>query len=199
LHVGRITGPRLTLASSGEEGLVGIRCRDTWTFLNRNRVAMSNDRVPMTREGYEKLKADLERMSSVEMIEVAKRIAAARDLGDLSENAEYHAAREDQGMLQARIDALRDKLARANIIDRSSLPSDTVVFGTRVRIKDLDSGEEEVYELVGPGDEDYDNNRILTTSPRGQGLLGNKVGDVAEIKVPRGILRYQILEIASNL
>jgi transcription elongation factor GreA len=160
---------------------------------------MSNDRVPMTREGYEKLKADLERMSSVEMIEVAKRIAAARDLGDLSENAEYHAAREDQGMLQARIDALRDKLARANIIDRSSLPSDTVVFGTRVRIKDLDSGEVEVYELVGPGDEDYDNNRILTTSPRGQGLLGNKVGDVAEIKVPRGVLRYQILEIESSL
>ena len=160
---------------------------------------MSNDRVPMTREGYEKLKADLERMSSVEMIEVAKRIAAARDLGDLSENAEYHAAREDQGMLQARIDALRDKLARANIIDRSSLPSDTVVFGSRVRVKDLDSGEEEVYELVGPGDEDYDNNRILTTSPRGQGLLGTKVGDVAEIKVPRGILRYQILEIESSL
>jgi len=157
---------------------------------------MSNERVPMTREGYEKLKADLERMSSVEMIEVAKRIAAARDLGDLSENAEYHAAREDQGMLQARIDALRDKLARANIIDRSSLPSDTVVFGTRVKIKDLDSAEEEVYELVGPGDEDYDNNKILTTSPRGQGLLGMKIGDVAEIKVPRGTLRYQILEIS---
>src|SRR3954454_11079318 len=120
---------------------------------------MSNERVPMTREGYEKLKADLERMSSVEMIEVAKRIAAARDLGDLSENAEYHAAREDQGMLQARIDALRDKLARASIIDRSSLPTDTVVFGMRVKIKNLDSSEEEVYELVGPGEEDYDQNK----------------------------------------
>src|SRR5262245_28181156 len=94
---------------------------------------MSTDRVPMTREGYEKLKADLDRMAHVEMIEVAKRIAAARDLGDLSENAEYHAAREDQGMLQARIDALKDKLARAYIVDQSSLPKDTVVFGTRVR------------------------------------------------------------------
>jgi transcription elongation factor GreA len=150
----------------------------------------------MTREGYDKLRTDLDRMQNAEMIEVAKRIAAAREMGDLSENAEYHAAREDQGMLQARIDALKDKLARAFIVDRSTLPEDTVVFGTRVRIKDLDSGEEEVYELVGPGDEDYDNNKILTTSPRGQGLLGKKQGDIAVIKVPRGSLRYQILEIS---
>src|SRR3989440_3379313 len=108
-------------------------------------MAMSTDRVPMTREGYEKLRAELDRMQNSEMIEVAKRIAAARDLGDLSENAEYHAAREDQGMLQARIDALKDKLARAYIVDQSSLPKDTVVFGTRVRLENLDSGEVEVY------------------------------------------------------
>src|SRR5260370_14714653 len=157
---------------------------------------MPSDRVPMTQEGYEKLKADLDRMENYEMIEVAKRIAAARELGDLSENAEYHAAREDQGHLQARIVVLKDKLARAYIVDRSSLPSDTVVFGTRVRIKDLDSGEEEVYDLVGPGEEDYVNNKILTTSPRGQSLLGKKIGDVAEIKVPRGSLRCEGLEIS---
>lgn len=157
---------------------------------------MATDRVPMTREGYEKEKARLERMQSIEMIEVAKRIADARALGDLSENAEYHAAREDQGMLQARIDMLEGKLARAYIVDRSSLPNDTVVFGTRVRIKDLDSGEEEVYDLVGPGDEDYDNNKILTTSPRGQSLLGKKIGDVAEMKVPRGLLRCAVLDIS---
>jgi transcription elongation factor GreA len=157
---------------------------------------MSSDRIPMTREGYDKKKAELDRMQHVEMIEVAKRIAAARDLGDLSENAEYHAAREDQGMLQARIDALKDTLARAYIVDQTTLPRDTVVFGTRVRIKNLDSGEFEVYELVGPGEEDYDNNKILTTSPRGQGLLGKKVGEKVEIKVPRGILKYQIVDIA---
>jgi transcription elongation factor GreA len=157
---------------------------------------MSSERIPMTREGYEKLKADLDRMQNVEMIEAAKRIAAARELGDLSENAEYHAAREDQGMLQARIDVLREKLARASIIDRSSLPTDTVVFGMRVKIKNLDSQEEEVYELVGPGEEDYDKNKILTSSPRGQGLLGKKVGDVAVVKVPKGNLRYQIVEIS---
>jgi transcription elongation factor GreA len=153
------------------------------------------DRIPMTREGYEKLKADLYRMENIEMIEVTKRVAAAREMGDLSENAEYHAAREDQGMLQARINDLRDKISRAYIIDRSTLPTDTVVFGVRVKVKDLDDSVEEVYELVGPGDEDYDQNKILTTSPIGQGLLGKKQGDVAEIRVPRGTLRYEILEI----
>src|SRR5262252_10566540 len=99
---------------------------------------MNNERIPMSREGYEKLKGDLDRMQNVEMLAVAKRIAAARELGDLSENAEYHAAREDQGMLQARIDALKDKLGRAYFIDRSNLPSGTVVFGTTVKVKDLD-------------------------------------------------------------
>jgi len=157
---------------------------------------MSSDRIPITREGYDKKKAELDRMQNLEMIEIAKRIAAARDLGDLSENAEYHAAREDQGMLQARIDSLKDQLARAYIVDQTTLPRDTVVFGTRVRIKNLDSGEFEVYDLVGPGEEDYDNNKILTTSPRGQGLLGKKVGEKVEIKVPRGLLKYQIVDIA---
>ena len=158
---------------------------------------MSIERIPMSREGYEKRKAELDRMQNLEMLEVTRRIAAARDLGDLSENAEYHAAREDQGMLQARIDKRKDELARAYIVDRSSLPEGTVVFGARVRLKDLDSGEEEVYELVGPGDEDYENNKILTTSPRGQALLGKKCGDIATIKVPRGNLRYEILEISA--
>src|SRR6266542_4796628 len=127
------------------------------------------DRIPMSREGYEKRKADLDRLQHVEMLAVAKRIAAARDLGDLSENAEYHAAREDQGLLQARINDLHHELSRAYIVDPTNLPSDTVVFGARVRVRDLDDNLEEVYELVGPGDEDYDNNRILTSSPIGQG------------------------------
>jgi transcription elongation factor GreA len=159
---------------------------------------MSDERIPMSREGYEKLKADLDRMQNQEMIEVAKRIAAARELGDLSENAEYHAAREDQGMLQARINALRDKLSRAYIIERNSNnhDGDTVVFGARVVVKDLDIGEEETFELVGPGDEDYNNNKILTNSPIGQGLLGKKLGDVAEIQVPMGKIRFEIVDIS---
>lgn len=157
---------------------------------------MATERIPMTREGFDKLKADLSRMENVEMIELAKRVADARAMGDLSENAEYHAAREDHAMLKARIDNLKDRLARADIVDRSSLPSDTVVFGARVRIKDLDSGEETTYQLVGPGEEDYTNNKILTTSPRGQALLGKKLGDTAVVKIPRGTYRYKVTEIS---
>jgi len=157
---------------------------------------MTIERIPITREGYEKLKADLDRMQNVEMTEVAKRIATARAMGDLSENAEYHAAREDQGMLQARIDALKDKLSRAYFVERNNLPSDTVLFGCRVKVKDLGLGEEETFELVGPGEEDYNNNKILTTSPIGQGLIGKKQGDMVEIDVPMGKLRLEILEIS---
>jgi len=157
---------------------------------------MTIERIPMTREGYEKLKADLDRMQNSEMIEVAKRIAAARELGDLSENAEYHAAREDQGMLQARIDALKDKLSRAYFVDRNNLPVDSVAFGARVRVKDLDLGEEETFELVGAGEEDYNDNKILITSPIAQGLLNKKCGDVVEIKVPMGTVRFEIVQIS---
>ena len=157
---------------------------------------MSNERIPMSREGYDKKKAQLDHMKNVQMIEVTKRVATAREMGDLSENAEYHAAREDQGMLQAKIRLLEDELARAYIVDRNNLPNDTVVFGARVKVKDLDFDEEEEYTLVGPGEEDYDNNKILTTSPIGQGLLGKKIGDTAEIQVPRGVLRYKILAIS---
>ena len=157
---------------------------------------MTTERIPMTREGYDKLKADLDRMQNGEMIEVAKRIAAARELGDLSENAEYHAAREDQGMLQARINALKDKLSRAYFVDRTNLPGDLVVFGARVQVKDLDLGEEEAFVLVGPGEEDYNNNKILISSPIAQGLLGKKRGDVAEIQVPMGKLRFEVVSIS---
>jgi transcription elongation factor GreA len=154
------------------------------------------DRIPMTREGYDKRKARLDHMENVQMIEVARRIAAARELGDLSENAEYHAAREDQGILQARIDSLKDELSRAYFVDRNHVNTETVAFGTRVKVKDLELGDEESFELVGPGDEDYDNNKILVNSPIGQGLLGKKKGEVAEIQVPMGRLRFEVLEIS---
>src|SRR6202034_2912548 len=153
--------------------------------LVRSGSTMAEDeRIPMRREGYEKLKADLDRMQHAEMIAVTKRIATAREMGDLSENAEYHAAREDQGILQARINVLKDKLSRAIFIDKSTMPSDTVVFGSRVKVNDIELDEEETFVLVGPGDEDYSQNKILTSSPIGQGLLGKKIGDKAEIAVP---------------
>ncbi len=159
---------------------------------------MTNERIPMSREGYEKRKAELDRMQHAEMLEVAKRIAAARELGDLSENAEYHAAREDQGILQARIDRLKDQLSRAYFVERNNQPADTdtVAYGARVRVRDLNLGEEECFELVGPGDEDYEKNKILSTSPIGQGLMGKRRGAVVEIQVPRGTERFEILEIS---
>lgn len=157
---------------------------------------MSNERFPMTREGYDKLKADLDRMQNHEMIEVARRIAAARELGDLSENAEYHAAREDQGHLQAKIDFLKDKMARAYFIDKSKQPTDSVVFGSKVKVMDLDLDEEEVFILVGNGEEDYNQNKILTSSPIGQGLLGKRIGEIAEIQVPMGKVKFKIMEIS---
>ena len=157
---------------------------------------MAVERIPMSPEGYEKLKADLDRMQYAEMIEITKRIAVARAHGDLSENAEYHAAREDQGMLQARIEALKDKLSRAYIVDRNNVASDAVAFGCRVVVKDLDLEEEETFELVGPGDEDYNHNKILTSSPIGQGLMGKKQGEVVEIQVPMGKLRFEIRDIS---
>ena len=157
---------------------------------------MADDRIPMTREGYDRLKAELDRMRNVEMIAVTTRVAEARAMGDLSENAEYHAAREDQGMLQAKINDVSDRLARATIVDMASLPKDTVAFGSKVTVMDLDEKEEETYELVGPGQENPDKGRILTGSPIGQGLLGRKKGDTVEIVVPRGTIRFRILDIS---
>ena len=154
-----------------------------------------SDRIPMTRKGYDKLKAELYDMENEQMPLIEKRIAAARAEGDLSENAEYHGARESQGMLQAKINMLKDKLNRAEIVDMSTLPKDKVVFGVTVTVKDLEFGDTEDFTLVGAGEEDYDNGKILVTSPLGQGLLGKKVGEVAEIEVPAGINKFEILEL----
>jgi len=158
---------------------------------------MADDRIPMTREGYDKLKTELDRLRNFEMLEVTKRVATAREMGDLSENAEYHAAREDQGILQARINDLSDRVARAIIIDPSNLPKDTVAFGSKVKVMDLDMDEEETFELVGPGQENPDKGRILSTSPIGKGLIGSKMGETVEIPVPRGTIRFKVLEISA--
>lgn len=153
------------------------------------------DQIPMSRSGYEKLMADLKHMDEVEMPAVAARVAEARAAGDLRENAEYHGARETQGMLQAKINLLRDKLSRATIVDVSQLPKDEVVFGCTVVVKDLDFGDQEEFTLVGAGDEDYDSGKILITSPLAQGLVGKKVGEKVEIEVPAGTMKFEIVEI----
>jgi transcription elongation factor GreA len=154
-----------------------------------------DDYVPMTRDGFNKLKADLERMEGVEMPAIAEKIGTARSEGDLKENAEYHAQREAQGMLQARINLIKSKLARAQIIDPATLPRDQVCFGSTVIVKDVDLGDEEEYTLVGAGEEDYDKGRILVTSPLGQGLLGKKIGETAEIPAPKGSYELEVVAI----
>jgi transcription elongation factor GreA len=151
--------------------------------------------IPMTRVGYDKIKADLAHLENVEMPVIEKRIASARSEGDLSENAEYHGARESQGLLQAKINLLRDKLARAQIMDMTNLPKDEVVFGATVIVRDLKFDEDETFVLVGAGEEDYDTGRINVTSPLAQGLLGKKVGQRVEIPVPAGMLHYEVREI----
>lgn len=155
-----------------------------------------HESVPMTRDGYNKIKSEIERLENEELPVVTEKIAEARAEGDLKENAEYHAQRENQGLLMAKIGELKDKLARATIIDPSKLPKDEVVFGCTVTVEDAADGEAEEFTLVGAGEEDYDSGRILVTSPFGQGLLGKKVGELAEIEVPAGTLKFKIVKIA---
>jgi transcription elongation factor GreA len=154
-----------------------------------------SDMIPVTRAGYDKLRAELDDLQSVQMPAIAKRIAEARSEGDLSENAEYHGARESQGMLQAKINLLSDKLARAVVVDTATLPRDEVVFGATVVVKDLDFGDQETFTMVGAGEEDYENGKIMITSPLAQGLLGKKVGEKVSINVPAGVVKFEILEI----
>jgi transcription elongation factor GreA len=152
------------------------------------------DFVSMTREGYNRMKAEIERLETVVMPMISEKIAEARAEGDLKENAEYHAQRENQGMMQAKINSLKSKLSKAHIVDTSTLPRDQVVFGAKVKLKDS-WGDEEVYTLVGAGDEDYENGRILSSSPFGVAIMGKKVGETVEIAAPRGTLKYEVLSI----
>jgi transcription elongation factor GreA len=155
-----------------------------------------HESVPMTRQGYDRLKAEVTRLESEEMPLITQRLADARAEGDLKENTEYHAQRENQGMLLAKINELRTKLASAEIVDTSALPKDTVAFGAVVKVKDLEFGDEDTYTLVGTGDEDYETGKILVTSPIGQALLGKRVGEVADVNAPAGLLKFEVLEIS---
>lgn len=153
------------------------------------------DRIPMTRQGYDKKRQEVERLEHEEMPAILERLEKARSEGDLSENAEYHGARESQGMLQAKIDQLKGQLARAEIVDPSKLPRDKVVFGSTIKVKDLDLDDIEEFTLVGAGEDDPENGKILYTSPLAQGFVDHKVGDKIEVEVPAGTLSFEILEI----
>jgi len=152
-------------------------------------------RVPMTPEGYKKLKEELDRLLKVERPANIKAIAEARAHGDLSENAEYHAAKERQSFMEGRIQELQAKLAAAEVIDPAKINQSKIAFGAKVKVADVEAEEEYEFTLVGPDETDVKSGKISITSPVGKALIGKEVGDVAVVKAPSRTIEYEILEI----
>ncbi|MCX7817150.1 MAG: transcription elongation factor GreA [Syntrophales bacterium] len=152
-------------------------------------------KVPITKEGYEKLKKELEYLKTVVMQENIRDIEAARAHGDLSENAEYTAAKERQAFIHSRIKELESNLSSVEVVDTSNLSTDKVVFGTTVSIEDVNTGEILSYKLVGPFESDISQNKISVTSPIGKALIGKTVGDTVVVQTPGGKKTIQILDI----
>ena len=157
---------------------------------------MAKGPTHLTPEGYEKLRKELEYLKTTKRRELSKAIGEARAHGDISENAEYDAAKEAQGMNEKKISELDAKLASAQILDSAAMSKDEVLIGATVKLKDMDSGEELEYTLVAEEEADFDANKISVQSPVGAGLINHKKGDIAEIQVPRGVLKYKILKIS---
>ena len=153
------------------------------------------EKIPFTPEGFQRLKAELERLKTVERKEVIKAIEEARAHGDLSENAEYEAAKERQGHIEGRIQELLDRLARAEVIEPPKTPPERVQFGVKVRLLNLDTDEEVVYRLVGPYESEVEKGLLSVTSPLGRALIGKEVGDEIEVHTPSGVRTFEILEI----
>ena len=151
--------------------------------------------VYLTRAGYEKLVKELEFLKTTERRRISKAIGEARLQGDISENAEYDAAKEAQGHCEAKIAELEGKLSNVRIIEEQNIPSDKIYIGAIVSVRDLDRGEQETYMLVSAEEADYENNKLSIFSPVGKGLLGKKAGEDVTINVPAGKLRYKILKI----
>ena len=150
----------------------------------------------MTEEGYRKLKEEVEYLESVKRPEISKQIGEARDKGDLSENAEYDAAKEAQGMLEAKISQLKNVLITARLIDESTIGTDTIKIMNRVTMKNLKTQKLMTYTLVSETEADFKIGKIAINTPIAQGLLGKKVGDVVDITIPSGVLSVEIIEIS---
>jgi len=153
------------------------------------------ERIPITKEGFEVLKNELQSLKTVERPKNIEAIETARAHGDLSENAEYDAAKERQSFIQGRINELEYKLANADVIDPSKLSKDKVVFGAIILLENIDTGEEVKYQLVGPDESDIDKGKISVTSPLGKGILGKVPGDEVTFQAPGGKRIYEIVEI----
>lgn len=150
----------------------------------------------MTKEGYKKKMEEIAYLESVERPKISAAIAEARDKGDLSENAEYDAAKEAQGMLEMRIAQLKDLVASARIIDDSKLNTDEVQILNKVKIKNVANGATMEYTIVADSEANLKEKKIASSTPIAQGLLGHKVGDIVEVRVPSGLVKFEILEIS---
>jgi transcription elongation factor GreA len=153
------------------------------------------DRIPITLEGLQRLETELRHLKTVERPAVIRQISEARDHGDLSENAEYHAARERQSFIEGRVAELEDKVARAEVIDVSKLSGKVIKFGAKVTLADEDSDEEMTYQLVGAEEADIDKHRLSITSPLARALIGKQTGDSVEVMTPRGSKAYEIIRV----
>jgi len=152
-------------------------------------------KMPITPGGYQKLKEELDNLLKVERPANVKAIAEARAHGDLSENAEYHAAKEKQSFIAGRMNELQTKIATSQVIDPSTISQDKIAFGATVKLLDVDTEEEKEYQLVGPDESDIKNNKVSITSPIGKSLIGKKEGDEVKVKAPARTIEYEILEI----
>jgi transcription elongation factor GreA len=156
---------------------------------------MSMERVPVTIEGYKKLEEELHRLKAEERPRIIQAISEARAHGDLSENAEYHAAKEAQGMNEARVAELEDKVSRADIIDTSKLSGTTVKFGATVTLVDEDTEEKVKYKIVGDTEASVKDGKISISSPIARALIGKSKGDSAEVVTPKGARSYEVLKV----
>lgn len=158
-----------------------------------------SDYVYLSQDGYDKLKKELEELKQVKRPALSQKISEARDFGDLRENAEYHAAKEALTLLEAKITKLEQTIHRAKILKKEDMAKDKVTILSQVKLKDLNREAELEYTLVAPEESDFSQNKISTTSPVGKALLGKQKGEIVEIKVPAGILRYQVLDIKLSI
>ncbi|MBT4629897.1 MAG: transcription elongation factor GreA [Deltaproteobacteria bacterium] len=154
-----------------------------------------SESYPISIQGYEKLKKVLKKLTSTDRPAVVSAISTAREHGDLKENAEYHAAKEQQGFIEGRIQELNAKLALANVIDITNLSGEKIVFGATVTFVDVDTDEEKIYQLVGDYESDIEQNKISISSPIARALVGKSVGDTLTIPIPKGKIEIEILEI----
>jgi transcription elongation factor GreA len=153
-------------------------------------------KIPMTETGYNRLQDELKRLKSVDRPAVIRAIAEARENGDLSENAEYHAARERQSFIEGRVLELEDKIARAEVIDVSKLSGKVVKFGATVTLADEETDEKVSYQIVGEDEADISQRRLSVTSPLARALIGKAIGDSVEVSTPRGARSYEIVKVA---